>query len=57
MVKVVDGRAFNGRFWVFYGALSDVDYTVTVFDTATAATKTYTNAGGTVASVADTNAF
>ncbi|MEO8432129.1 MAG: hypothetical protein ABI592_11520 [Acidobacteriota bacterium] len=57
MIKVVDGRAFNGRFWVFYGALSNVDYTVTVFDTTTATTKTYTNSGGAIASVADTNAF
>ncbi len=57
MIKVVDGRAFNNRFWVFFGALSNVDYTVTVFDTATATTKTYTNTGGALASVSDTNAF
>ncbi len=57
MIKVVDGRAVNGHFWVFYGALSDVDYTVTVTDTTTAVTKTYVNTGGTVASRADTSAF
>lgn len=57
MIKVVDGRAFNNRFWVFFGALSNVDYTVTVFDSVTATTKTYTNTGGALASVADTNAF
>jgi hypothetical protein len=28
LVKVLDGRAINDRFWVFYGALSDVEYTV-----------------------------
>jgi hypothetical protein len=57
VVKVVDGRAFNARFWVFYGALSNVEYTITVTDTATGAVKTYTNADGNLASVADTDAF
>jgi all-beta uncharacterized protein len=57
VVKVVDGRAFNGFYWVFYGALSNVAYTVTVTDTQTGASKTYTNAAGTLASVADTAAF
>ena len=57
MVKVVDGRAFNGRYWVFFGALSDVEYTVTVTDTVTGAVRTYSNPSGTLASIADTNAF
>src|SRR5687767_2585609 len=26
VVKVVDGRAFNDSYWVFYGALTDVAY-------------------------------
>jgi hypothetical protein len=29
LVKVLDGRAVNGKFWVFYGALSNVRYSVT----------------------------
>jgi hypothetical protein len=57
VVKVVDGRAFNGFFWVFYGALSNVAYTVTVMDSQTLAVKTYTNPADTLASVADTAAF
>ncbi len=57
LVKVVDGRAFNGHFWVFYGALSDVAYTITVTDTTTGQVRTYVNAHGTVASRADTAAF
>jgi hypothetical protein len=57
VIKVVDGRAFNGHFWVFYGALSDAEYTITVTDTLTGATKTYTNQQGQLASVADTAAF
>jgi hypothetical protein len=57
VIKVVDGRTFNGFFWVFYGALSNVEYTVTVTDTLTGVVKTYENPAGTLASVADTAAF
>ena len=57
VIKVVDGRAFNDRFWVFYGALSDVEYTITVTDTTNGAVKTYTNPSGNLASVADVTAF
>src|SRR5262245_44015770 len=57
VIKVLDGRAVNGHFWVFYGALSDVPYTITVMDTQTGAVKTYTNPSGTLASVADTSVF
>ena len=57
VIKVVDGRSFNGHFWVFYGALSDVEYTITVTDTQTGMSKTYTNPQGQLASVADTAAF
>jgi hypothetical protein len=57
MVKVLDGRALNGHFWVFYGALSDVDYTLTVTDTETGKKKTYRNERGQLASRADTSAF
>lgn len=57
VVKAVDGRAFNQHYWVFYGALSDVQYTITVTDTVTNAVKTYTNPAGHLASVADVVAF
>ncbi len=57
MVKVLDGRGINGKFWVFYGALSNVQYTITVIDSETQTVKKYENASGTVASVADTSAF
>ena len=57
VIKVLDGRSYNNRFWVFYGALSNVEYTVTVTDTATGAVKTYFNPSGNLASVADTSAF
>jgi hypothetical protein len=57
VLKAVDGRSFNNYFWVFYGALSDVEYTITVTDTVTGAVRTYSNPPGHLASVADTSAF
>ncbi len=57
MIKILDGRPHNGRFWVYYGALSDVAYTITVEDTETGETKTYENAPGRLVSRADVEAF
>jgi hypothetical protein len=57
IVKVLDGRGLNGHHWVFYGALSNVEYTVTVTDTQTGDVKTYLNPSGRFASVGDTSAF
>ncbi|HEX5718309.1 MAG TPA: ELWxxDGT repeat protein [Thermoanaerobaculia bacterium] len=57
VLKVLDGRPVNGKFWVFYGALSSVEYTLTVTDTKTGAVKVYENPSGLLASVADTSAF
>jgi uncharacterized protein DUF4331 len=56
-VKVLDGRNLNGHFWVFYGSLTDVAFTLTVTDNVTGAQKTYTNPQGTNGSAADTAAF
>ena len=57
VLKVLDGRPLNDKFWVFYGALSSVEYTLTVTDTVTGAVKTYMNPSGRLASMADTGAF
>lgn len=57
VVKVLDGRSVNNHFWVFYGALSNTQYTITVFDTVTGQTRQYTNPSGQFASVGDTAAF
>ena len=57
MVKVLDGSGVNGHFWVFYGALSDVDYTIKVTDIVTGATRTYHNAAHHLASGSDVTAF
>jgi len=57
IIKVLDGRSITGHFWVFYGALSDVQYTITVKDTQTNTVKKYENPSGHQASNADTAAF
>jgi glycosyl hydrolase family 39 (putative alpha-L-iduronidase)/Ig-like domain-containing protein len=57
VVKVLDGRALTGKFWVFYGALSDVEYWITVTDTTTGASKRYHNVSGNICGVADTQAL
>jgi hypothetical protein len=57
MIKILDGRALNGHFWVFAGALSDVEYTITVTDTQTGKSKAYHNAPHQLASRSDTEAF
>ena len=57
VVKVVDGRAFNGHFWVFVAGLSDLEYSVSVTDVATGATRVYRNVRGELRSQADTAAF
>ncbi|HEX3528386.1 MAG TPA: hypothetical protein VH988_15085 [Thermoanaerobaculia bacterium] len=56
-VKVLDGSAVNGYFWVFYGGLSDVEFTLTVTETLFGAAKSYHSAPYTMASNADTTAF
>jgi hypothetical protein len=57
VLKVLDGTPVNGKHWVFYGALSNVEYTLTVTDTQTGEIKVYSNPKGRFASVADTGAF
>jgi len=56
-LKVLDGRSLNDHFWVFYGALSDVDYSLTVTDTQTGLARRYQNVQGQFASVGDTTGF
>ncbi|HEY6066369.1 MAG TPA: hypothetical protein VIY96_09450, partial [Thermoanaerobaculia bacterium] len=59
VVKVVDGRAFNSRFWVFAAGLTNVNVVMTVTDTRDpGAVKTYTNPQGVAFQpIQDTNAF
>lgn len=57
VVKALDGRVLNNRFWFFYGALSDVQYTITVVDTVTGTRKRYRNPAGNLCGKGDTDAF
>lgn len=57
MVKVLDARPVNGHFWVFYGSLSNVAFTLQVLDTATGRLWVRENPAGTFASAGDTTAF
>ena len=57
VLKVLDGRSVNGKYWVFFGSMTNVEFTLTVTDTQTGAVRTYVNPQGQLASVADTSAF
>ncbi len=57
ILKVLDGRAVNGHFWFYAGALSDVAYTITLTDSLTGKVKSYHNDPGHLASRADVEAF
>jgi len=57
VVKVLDGTGVNGHFWVFAGALSDVEYWVRVSDTVAPAVRDYHNPPGTLCGFADVEAF
>lgn len=57
VVKVLDGRPINGKFWVFFGALSDVESWVKVTDTQTGQVREYHNLPGKLSNLADTAAF
>src|SRR5581483_6043673 len=57
LVKVLDGSTINGHAWVYWGALSDVEYWITVTDTVTGKKKQYHNPPGTLCGGADVNAF
>lgn len=58
LVKVVDGRGINGKFWVFAGGLTNVDTTIRITDTQTGAVKSYRNPANTAFQpIQDTSAF
>ena len=56
-VKVLDGTGINGQYWVFYGHLTDLEYTLSVTEVATGCTKTYHKDPGNSAGGFDTSGF
>lgn len=44
-VKLIDGRAVNGHWWVFWGGLTNLDYDITVRDSITRKEKTFHGQG------------
>jgi hypothetical protein len=58
VVKVINGCGLGGHYWVFAGGLTNVDVVMTVTDTQTNISKTYTNpANTTFLPIQDTSAF
>lgn len=58
LLKVLNGCQINNKFWVFYAATTNIEFTITVVDTFTNVTKTYSNPINTPAApVTDTQAF
>jgi hypothetical protein len=58
LIKVLDGCPVNDRFWVFYAATTNVEFTVTVTDIQEDEVSTYFNPlNNAAAPVQDTEAF
>lgn len=55
--KLLDGSGINRHFWVFYGALSDVEYTLYATDRETGEFREYRNPPGEICGRGDTMAF
>ena len=57
VVKVIDGRSVNGKFWVFVGAMTSGRWYLEIRDTGTGQIRRYQNVEGQLLSLADTEAF
>ena len=58
LVKVLDGCAVNGHYWVFGASTTDQGYVIRVRDTATGEVEEYRNAPGQpAAAITDAKAF
>jgi len=55
-VKIIDATSVNGHFWVFHGSLTSTPYSLTVTDTTTDKSRSYSN-NGTFCGGADTFTF
>ncbi|HMB54660.1 MAG TPA: hypothetical protein VKU40_15185 [Thermoanaerobaculia bacterium] len=57
IVKVLDGRGVNQRYWVFTGGLTDVERWLQVVDTANGDEQVYRQPAGELCGFGDTGAF
>ena len=58
LLKVLNGCGINNHYWVFAAATTNVEYTLTVTDTATGEKRQYVNPlGVSAAAITDTEAF
>ena len=58
LIKIIDGCEINDHYWVFAAATTNVEYELTVTDTATGTTQVYSNPLGQRAdAITDTSAF
>lgn len=58
LVKVIEGCALNGHYWVSLAGTTDVEFTLTVTDTSTGTARPYSNPPGALAeTVLDIEAF
>jgi hypothetical protein len=57
VTKIIDGTSVNGKFWFFYGGLTDVEYTIQVTDVMTGRTRMYHNPAFNICGAADLSAF
>jgi hypothetical protein len=58
LVKVLDGCGVNQRFWVFYAATTNVEFTLTVIDRPSGKVRVYFNPlGQPAAPIQDVNGF
>ena len=57
LLKVLDGTGFNGCTWVYFGALSNVEFDFFVVETRTGRLRTYSSPQGSQASFGDIEAY
>lgn len=57
IVKIVDASGIGGNYWVFYGTMTDLEYTLSVRELATGIVKTYSRDAGRPSGQFDTSGF
>ncbi|MEO8431833.1 MAG: PKD domain-containing protein [Acidobacteriota bacterium] len=57
IVKMVDATGIGGNYWVFYGCMTDLEYTLSVSENSTGVVKTYRKDLGAPCGQFDTSGF